>query len=136
MSWNDRLARLRTSPIHVVPLEADDANGTAGVVLHFADGTTLDAFYWRLIAEGTVAFSSFDHGQRYGHAQDFDAKRSLSERLHGAQCRSMDVDEETSDLIVSLSSDMKLQVLNFTAYEVWCIRFPDGVEGYSNQPLP
>jgi len=135
MPWNDYLTELRNSPVHVVAHEAGDGNGTAGVVLHFSNGTTLDAFYWRLIAEGAVAFSSFDHNQRYGNARDFDAKKSLIERLNGTQCRCLELDEETADLEVSFSSDMKLQVFSFTAYEIWRIRFPDGVEGYSNHIL-
>jgi len=31
-----------------------------------------------------------------------------------------------------LEGDLKLQILNFTGYEIWEIRFPDGTGEYSN----
>ncbi len=135
MLWDDRLAALENSRLQLKPYEAGDENGTAGIVLEFSNGTTLDAFYWRLIIGNSVAFTSFDHNQRYGNAHDFDAKKSLIERLNGAQCQSIKLDEETADLEISLSSDMRLQVFSFTAFEIWTIRFPDGVAGYSSYIL-
>lgn len=135
MSWNGYLTALQNSPLHVDPSEARDENGTAAISLRFPNGTTLDAAYWRLIVGSSVAFSSFDHNQRYGNAHDFDAKKSLIERLTGARCQSIKLDEETADLELSLSSGMRLQVFSFTAFEIWRIRFPDGAEAYSNHIL-
>ena len=33
---------------------------------------------------------------------------------------------ETGDLVLKFSGDVKVEVFNFTGYEVWDLRFPDG----------
>jgi hypothetical protein len=41
-------------------------------------------------------------------------------------------EQETGDLLLTFTEDVKLQVLNVSAYEIWQIRFPDGTGEYSN----
>jgi hypothetical protein len=42
------------------------------------------------------------------------------------------INKETGDLLFNFTNDVKLQVLNFTGYEIWQISFPDGTGEYSN----
>lgn len=41
-------------------------------------------------------------------------------------------DRETGDLIFDFTGNIKLQVLNFTGYEIWEITFPNGTGELSN----
>lgn len=43
------------------------------------------------------------------------------------------LDEKTGDILIKFSNEATFQALNFTAYEVWEFRLPDGAVEYSNQ---
>lgn len=109
----------------------DDA-GSASIVIIFSDGTRLRADYWRLIKKGKAHFSNFDHQQQYGMPERINAKKDLSEELSNKEVVSAEIDKETGDLIFKLTDNLKLEVLNFTGYEVWEMTFPDGSGEYSN----
>ena len=58
--------------------------------------------------------------------------RDLRNELQDKQILKAGPDEETGDLLFEFADRLKLQVLNFTGYEVWEISFPDGTGEYSN----
>jgi hypothetical protein len=118
-----------------VQIEEDDAfpePGHASVVVRFSNGARLKAGYWRLISDGRVALSSFDHKQRYGLPKPIDAKKSLHAALDGRTCLEARLDTETADVLVTFSDGTRLQVLRLTGYEDWEFAFPDGQGDYSN----
>ena len=131
-SFEQSLAGLRNAAMAVGADNTPDAEGTAAVVVNFSDGTVLKANYWRLIQDGRALLSSFDHQKKYGLAAPIDAKEQLSTLLEGKICNSVKFDGETADLTLLVGEDTKLQVFNFTAYEIWEIQFPDGTGEYSN----
>jgi hypothetical protein len=106
--------------------------GTASVDLLFGNGSTLRADYWRIIQNGKAGISSFDHEQQYGLPSPIDAIRELQEHLQGKIVADARKDCETGDLLFQFSENVKLQVLNFTGYEVWEFSFPDGTGELSN----
>jgi hypothetical protein len=58
--------------------------------------------------------------------------KPLEKILNGKLVTSASADFETGDLRFEFSSNLKLQVFNFTGYEVWEMNFPDGTVEYSN----
>ena len=52
--------------------------------------------------------------------------------MDGKPVTSASADFETGDLSIEFSSNVKLQVFNFTGYEIWEMKFPDGTVEYSN----
>jgi hypothetical protein len=112
-----------------------DAEGTAAVIVKFSDGTILKANYWRLIQDGRALLSSFDHQKKYGLPAPIDAKDQISSRLEGKICNDVQFDSETADLTLVFDETTKLQVFNFTGYEIWELRFPNGTVEYSNHAL-
>jgi hypothetical protein len=90
---------------------------------------------WRLIQSGRTRLSSFDHQKKYGLPAPIDAKKRLYSLLNGKICNDVQFDRETADLTLHFSENIKLQVLNFTAYEIWEIIFPDGTGELSNYAL-
>lgn len=134
-AFEKRLAQLRGVAVGVVADSIPDERGTAPVVFKFSDGTLLNAAYWRFIQDGLAQLSSFDHQQKYGLSTPIDAKMRIIAFLDGRLCREVVFDGETGDLILVFDESAKLQVLNFTGYEIWTIRFPDGTVEYSNYAL-
>lgn len=61
-----------------------------------------------------------------------DAVNGLREILQDKPITNAFLDHKTGDLLFEFAQDVKLQVLNFTSYEIWEISFPDGTGGYSN----
>jgi len=106
--------------------------GMASIQLSFADGTRLEAEYWRLIIDGKAGISSFDHQQKYGVPAPIDALNSLGQTLQGKVVTGAALDQNTGDLHFEFGGNIVLQVFNFTGYEIWHIHFPDGTGEYSN----
>jgi hypothetical protein len=106
--------------------------GCASLELLFANGTKLQADYWRLIDDGKVRISSFDHQQQYGLPAPIDAIREVQQLIENKLVADARLDRETGDLVFNFSGNSKLQILNFTGYEVWDIHFPNGTVEYSN----
>jgi hypothetical protein len=129
------LERLKSVRFEIAPNDAPDDAGSAGIVVKFSDGTVLRASYWRLIHDGRAEFSSFDHQQKYGLPAPFDAKQQIVSRLSAGICHSVQFDSETGDLTLMFDGTAKLQVFNFTAYEIWELHFPDGAVEFSNRAL-
>jgi hypothetical protein len=134
-TFEQSLASLRNVSITVAADNIPDAEGTASVVVKFSDGTVLKANYWRLIQDGRALLSSFDHRKKYGLSTPIDAKEQISSLLEGKLCNDVQFDSEAGDLTLVFGETTKLQVFNFTAYEIWQIQFPDGTGEYSNYAL-
>jgi hypothetical protein len=128
----DSLSKLTNSSVVVSPGSGFPEHGQASVSLVFVDGTRLQAEYWRLIEDGAASFSSFDHQQIYGLPTAIDAIEELQKRLSGRVVVEARHDQETGDLVFTLTGNTKLQILNVTGYEIWEIRFPNGAVEYSN----
>jgi hypothetical protein len=128
-------ARLNNASVQVFKVYAFPEQGQAAVTLAFSDGTRLRASYWRLITKGRAELSSFDHQQKYGLPEPIDAKEVLRERLDNQVCVEARMDMETGDLSFTFDGGIRLQVFNFTGYEIWELIFPDGSGEYSNYAL-
>ncbi len=107
-------------------------SGQASVLITFADGTKVQASYWRIIKNGKHLLSSFDHQQIYGLPVRIDAKEELRKELQEKRVVEAHLDTETGDLIFIFTCDLKLTVFNFSGYEIWQIHFPNGAVDYSN----
>jgi hypothetical protein len=104
-------------------------------VTELSDGTRLQASYWRLITSGRAELSSFDHEQQYGLPAPIDAKAELRKELDGRICIDARLDAETGNLLFDFDGGVRIQVFNFSGYEVWYIVFPDRSGMYSNYVL-
>jgi hypothetical protein len=104
----------------------------ASVQLIFANGTRLEAEYWRLVIDGKAGISSFDHQQKYGLPAPIDAVVTLHDTLRDKLVTNAFLNNKTGDLHFEFAGNITLQVFNFTGYEIWHIRFPDGTGEYSN----
>ena len=118
-AFEQNLAKLRNVSVAMAADNIPDEEGTAAVVVKFSDGTVLKASYWRLIHDGRALLSSYDHQKKYGLPAAMDAKQEMSNRLEGKLCRNVHFDRETADLTLVFDEGTKLQVFNFTAYEIW-----------------
>ena len=130
-----KLAELNNSVVTVLPDDIPDENGTAAIIIRFSDGTTIKAAYWRLIQDNCTRVSSFDHRQKYGLPVPIDAKEQIARLLTGKICDSAKLNSETADIIIWFYEIIKLEIFNFTRYEIWEIHFPDGTGEYSNYAL-
>ncbi|HEY6413014.1 MAG TPA: hypothetical protein VIX42_04975 [Edaphobacter sp.] len=125
------LSNLRHTSVQVSAGNGYPEPGQASLGLLFANGTKLRAEYWRLINDGKAGRSSFDHQQRYGLPAPIDAIRELQEHIQGKLVTDAQLDRETGDLVFQFGGNIKLQVFNFTGYEVWEINFPNSSVEYS-----
>ena len=108
----------------------------ASVMIKFSNDAWLRADYWRLLLKGKGTYSSFDHQQRYGLPASFDAIAELRAALEDKKVEQARWDSETGDLILEFSGNLKLQIFNFSGYEVWELRFSNGTAQYSNHARP
>src|SRR5258706_4831783 len=97
--------------------------GCSSLALLFANGTKLQADYWRIIVDGKAGISSFDHQQQYGLPAPIDAIREVQELIQDKFVIDARLPGETGDLIFNFDGNIKLQIFNFTGYEVWEITF-------------
>ena len=110
--------------------------GQAPIRITFADATTLEAGYWRLITGGKATpWSSFDDRKQYGLPAPIDARQLLRKELSDHPCAGVRLDRMTGDLLLDFGECRCLQVLNFTGLEIWEVTFPDGTGEYSNFAL-
>jgi hypothetical protein len=106
--------------------------GAASVRLVFSEGSELRADYWRLARDGKAKISRFDHQQQYGLPAPLDAIKELQHELQNKIVSDTNLDTETGDILFQFTGNVKVQIFNFTGYEVWEIQFPDGTREFSN----
>lgn len=92
------LAKLKNGPVSVSASNAYPEAGAASVHLVFADGSRLRADYWRVIKDGKVVMSSFDHQQQYGLLAPIDAIAELQEQPQDRAVTDAKLDGESGDL--------------------------------------
>ena len=131
-NFEKSLSDLKGARVDVSPGNGYPEPGVASIELLFANGTRLAAEYWRLVIGAAAGISSFDHQQKYGLPAPIDAVKNLSETLRDKLVTNAVLDHKTGDLLFDFDGNITLQVLNFTGYEIWHIRFPDGTGEYSN----
>lgn len=79
--------------------------------------------------------SVFDHRHRYGLPTAIDAVRVLRDELVGSELVAAEMDRFTADLRFVFDRELRLEVFNFTGFEVWELTFPDGTGELSNYAL-
>jgi hypothetical protein len=131
-NFDEALPNLTDVSVQVSPGNGYHEPGCASLALLFANGVELQADYWRVINYGRAGTSSFDHQQQYGLPAPIDAIQELRELIQDKVVIDARLDSETGDLIFDFDGNIKLQIFNFTGYEVWEIRFPSGAVEYSN----
>ncbi len=130
--FEDSLASLKGAKVRISNPEWYPEPGTAPVELYFSDGSRLRTNYWRIIFDGKISTSSFDHQQKYGLPAPIDAFAQIAEALDGRAVREAKLDTRTGDLVFSFEPNLELQMFNFTGYEDWEMHFPNGTGEYSN----
>ena len=118
--------------VNVTDPDAHPEPGLATVVIEFSNRTELQIGYWRIIKNNRASTSSFDHQQKYGLPALINAKEEIKNVLQGKEVLDAKLEIETGDIIIDFNDNLKLQVFNFTGYEVWEFRLPDGAVEYSN----
>ena len=131
-NFDESLSNLKNASVSVSATNAHPEFEDASIQLVFTNGSILRAEYWRVTKNGNASISSFDHQQQYGLPRPIDAIKELQEHLHDRQITDARLDGETGDLFFVFAENTKLQIFNFTGYEIWEIRFPDGTGEYSN----
>ena len=131
-SLNAALSALNGSTVTISPTDIPRDTGQAPVSATFSSGLVLTTAYWRIIAGGRAGTSSFDHEQIYGLASAINAVEILRNTLAGKKLLSASLEPSTGDLHFNFAGQVTFQVFNFTGYEIWDIRFPDGTVEYSN----
>lgn len=129
------LSKLKSSVAQVSPAYSGQELSDPAVQLLFTEGSRLRTDYWRLVRDGEMPLSSFDHRQKYGLPTPIDAIVDLKNILQDKSVTDVHRNKATGDLIFRFTNEIEFQVLNFTGYEVWEIHFPDGTGEYSNYVL-
>jgi len=129
---NHFLSKLESNAVQVSDLEVPPVFGAAPVQIAFDRGARLKANYWRLLKDGKVVVSSFDHQQIYGLPKPIDAIDELRKTLGKKTITHAEIDRETGDLRFQFDENVRLQIFNVSCYEVWELTFPDGTSEYSN----
>ena len=132
-----RLKGLGVDKVEAVLYETPSAEPMFDInwLIKFSDGTILSLQFWRLLKDGKSPFSSFDHGRRYGLPAPIDALDRLREELQGQTTTQVSLDRRTGDLLFDFAGGQRLEVFNFTGFEIWQLQFPDGSAVYSNYVL-
>lgn len=136
----DRLARwrgARCAQVRAIEYETSSPESifSVGTTLEFDDGTILDAQFWRLTKNGRPGVSIFDHRRRYGLPMPMDAVGALRAELAGRRLVAAEMDRTTADLRFIFENERRLEVFNFTGFEIWELKFPDGTGQVSNYAL-
>ncbi|MFF2083221.1 hypothetical protein ACFVVM_05575 [Nocardia sp. NPDC058176] len=103
--------------------------------IDFSDGTGLSAQFWRLTKKGRPEVSIFDHRRQYGLPAPIDALSILRHELVGRTLLVAELDQTTADLRFMFEGELRLEVFNFTGFEIWELTFPDGTGELSNYAL-
>jgi hypothetical protein len=131
-SLDTALSALVGSRVTVLPADIPRDAGQAPVLVSFSTGAVLTAVYWRIVENGMAGYSSFDHEQIYGLPAAINAIDVLRDVVTNRKLTLASLDHRTGDLLFGFSDDLMLQVFNFTGYEIWDMRFPNGAVEYSN----
>jgi hypothetical protein len=87
----------------------------------FGNGATIiSEGWWRLIADGHLAFASEDDGQQFGLPAPLDGEKHVNDLLHRHAVISLTISSETADLVVTFEGATRLEILGSSlGYESW-----------------
>lgn len=75
---------------------------------------------WRLLENGEIKFVSDDDGHQFGLPKPLDLVGELTKKLSGKSLLEIKVERDTSDLILSLTSGIQLEVfISSGGYETY-----------------
>jgi hypothetical protein len=131
-SLDEALSALAGSRVSISSGNAYPEPEQVSIALRFSTGVVLTAAYWRIIENGRAGISTFDHRQQYGWPAPIDAFAVLQKMMTDREVVGASLEHTTGDLHFTFAGDISLQVFNFTGYEIWDIKFPDGSIEYSN----
>ncbi len=81
---------------------------------------------WRAILKGRIALSNQDDGHQFGLRAPVCVAAELNDVLVGRTIEQATIAPETSDLILRLNGDIRLEVVSISAgYEAWQLNLPD-----------
>lgn len=126
----DKVSKLKDSSVVISGQNIEE--DFFSMLVTFSQGEALRTDYWRIIKDGRHLLSSFDHKQQYGLLAPINAIEKAKKELEGKTVSEAKFEKETGDIIFKFTDDLKLQVFNFTGYEVWGINFSDGTVEFSN----
>jgi hypothetical protein len=113
-------------------IDYETPTNEVGTRIQLNDKTIISLRYWRLVKPDETRYSIFDHKEKYGQANAFDSIGQLKKDLLGQTIDQVLLDTTTGDLLFRFKQGLRLEVFNFTAFEIWDIQFPDGTQEFSN----
>ena len=89
--------------------------------LSFADNIYVIASgFWRLLERNNIVFVSFDNGHQFGLPKPLDLVDEVNKVLTGMSLTRIEVDKDTADLTLTLTSEFKLQIfIASSGYETY-----------------
>ncbi len=94
----------------------------------FKSGATLNVeCMWRLLEDGVITSTSYDHRQKFGRETPFNGEAALNE-MAAYDIISIDCHVETGDVNIKLGEYFNLQIIPISAgYESWQFKGSDGL---------
>ena len=89
-------------------------------LIQFKSGSTLNIeCMWRLLEDGVITSTSYDHGQMFGKETPFNGEAALNE-MAAHEILLIDPRVETGDINIKLGEYFDLQIIPISAgYESW-----------------
>ena len=96
-------------------------------LIQFKSGSTLNIeCMWRLLEDGVITSTSYDHGQMFGRETPFNGEAALNE-MAAHEILSIDPRVETGDINIKLGEYFDLQIMPISAgYESWQFKENNG----------
>lgn len=96
-------------------------------LIKFGGGSSLNIeCMWRLLEEGVITSTSYDHGQFFGNEKPFNGEAALNEMAEH-EIVSVDSHVETGDVNIKLGEYFILQIIPTSAgYESWQFKDTNG----------
>lgn len=127
---NELLRKINSLSSSLIQKVSEESNTSTAAILNLSSGATIYGAYWRLLSTARN-ISSFDHRQKYGLNTPINAIDSLREVILNKKIISTSLDPQTGDLEIK-SEAFKLQIFNFSGYEVWEVKLPNDETVLSN----
>lgn len=82
---------------------------------------------WRIVANGQIAYTDADDGQRFGHPAPIDGAARANHLISGLAVSQVHVHPEFADLTLLFAEGVAIEVFNHSSgYEAWQAEFSDG----------
>ncbi len=96
-------------------------------LLRFQGGSTLNIeCMWRLLEDGVITSTSYDHGQMFGRETPFNGEAALNE-MTAYEIMSVESQAKTGDINIKLGEYFMLQIIPVSAgYESWQFKENNG----------